>query len=384
MNKQLLEMLDAIDAKKQEVVDLTTADKIDEATKAKEELVRLQEKFDLLKDVVKDDAEPVSPKPVDAKPVAPLGNKKDDAIKAFADAARRGFKVDMSEGVGEDGGYTVPEDIQTTINILREAKASLTDYVRVEPVTTKSGSRVFKSRTQLTGFKKVGENTAIGKKDGPKFTKVDYDIAKYAGYLPVTNELLADSDQAITNTITEWIADESRVTRNNLILDVVKAHEKTAITDLDGIKQILNVKLGAAFKPTSAIYTNDDGFNWLDTLKDDNGRYLLVPVPNQPGAVQLNIGGVVVPVINIPNADMPSDTKTTAGSTIIPFIIGDLTEGIIFFDRQQYSVLASDVASAGGVSSFENDLTMFRAIEREDVKERDAAAYAYATLTLKN
>ena len=35
-----------------------------------------------------------------------------DSTKAFADAARNGFKKDMSEGVAGDGGYTVPEDIQ--------------------------------------------------------------------------------------------------------------------------------------------------------------------------------------------------------------------------------------------------------------------------------
>ena len=56
MNKKLLELLDAINEKKVIVRDLVDSGKIEEAKAAKAELVELQDKFDLLKDM---DDEPV-------------------------------------------------------------------------------------------------------------------------------------------------------------------------------------------------------------------------------------------------------------------------------------------------------------------------------------
>ena len=78
--------------------------------------------------------------------------------KEFADAARSGFRTKaMNETTGADGGYTVPEDIQTRIEQFRDAKFSLRQLVSVENVTTKSGRRTFKKRAQQTGFAKVAE-----------------------------------------------------------------------------------------------------------------------------------------------------------------------------------------------------------------------------------
>lgn len=70
----------------------------------------------------------------------------------------------MSEGSKADGGYTVPEDIQTRINKYKESKFSLGQLVRKESVKTEKGSRTFKKRSQQTGFTKVGEGGKIGAK----------------------------------------------------------------------------------------------------------------------------------------------------------------------------------------------------------------------------
>lgn len=70
----------------------------------------------------------------------------------------------MNEGTEADGGYTVPNDIQTRINKYKEAKFSLGQLVRKESVKTVKGSRTFKKRSQQTGFKKVGEGAKIGAK----------------------------------------------------------------------------------------------------------------------------------------------------------------------------------------------------------------------------
>lgn len=306
--------------------------------------------------------------PTDGEPGQGAPAPKADAVKAFADAARRGFKS-MNEGTVADGGYTVPEDIVTQIQHFRDAKASLLHLVTVVPVKTNKGARTFKARAQQTGFTKVGEGGKIGAGATPKFTRINYEIEKYAGYFPVTAELLADTDANITGELTQWIGDESRVTANKLILEQINAKATTAIAGLDDVKKALNVTLGSAFKSTSKIVTNDDGLNWLDTLKDADENYLLQPNPAEPMKLQLCAGATVVPVEVFPNADMPTDENG------IPVVIGDLKEGIVYWDRQQMNIKTSDVAAIGDLNAFEEDLVLFRAIEREDVTQRDTAAF---------
>ena len=367
MPKELRELLDQINAKKTEVKNFVAEEKIKEAKASKEELKSLQDKFDVLYDLYEEEKENNE----EAIKNKAKENNKENSIAEFANAARNGFRVNnkMTIGSKPDGGYTVPEDILTSINTYRESKKSLKDLVTVEKVTTSKGSRTFKKRAQQTGFIKVGEGGKIGKGATPQFERLDYEIEKYAGYFPVTNELLADSDANITNTLIQWIGDESRVTANKLILNVIKTKAETKLEGLNGIKKALNVTLGSAFKATSKIITNDDGLQYLDTLKDGNGRYILQADPITPMSMWLCAGATKVPVEVIPNSDMPSTGNKA------PFIIGDLKEGIVFWDRQLMSIKMSDIASIGDLNAFEEDLTLFRAIEREVVTKKDEQAF---------
>lgn len=302
---------------------------------------------------------------------------KEDSIKAFAEDARNGFKVKaMNEGTSADGGYTVPEDIQTRINAYRDAKTSLLRLVRVEKVSTNKGARTFKKRSQQTGFTKVGEGGKIGAKNTPQFERISYEIEKYAGYFPVTNELLADSDANIANTLIEFIGDESRVTANKLILGQIATIPEVALAGLDDIKKALNVTLGQAFKATSKIVTNDDGLQYLDTLKDKDGDYLLSTSPSDPMRLVLCAGATTIPVEVIPNADLPTTENK------IPMIIGDLNEAVVYWDRAQMSIAVSNIAQVGDLNAFEEDLTIYRAIEREDVTLRDSSAVVNGYITV--
>lgn len=332
-----------ISVKVQEVQDLVTKDDIEGATKAKNELKDLQAKYDLIKDIQSDDVNDAK----DGKKEL-AKDQQVDSVKAFADAARRGFPKNAvtpnTEGTNADGGYTVPADIQTRINQYRDAQFSLLDLIDVESVTTNKGSRTYQKKSQQTGFAKVGEKGKIAGKQGPQFERLDFEIDKYAGYFPVTNELLEDSDANITETLINWIGGESRATSNTQILAVIKAKTETDLANLDGIQKAIIVTLGAAYAGTSSIVTNDDGLLYLSTLKDTTGKYLLQPAPNEPMKKVLAIGGMSVPVKVIGNAVLASNTAT-AKKRKIPFIIGDLKEGIKKFDRKQTSIMASDSSS---------------------------------------
>ena len=161
-----------------------------------------------------------------------------------------------------------------------------------------------------------------------------------------------------------------------MILAAIASKTAVELDGLDGIKNALNVTLGQAFKSTSKIFTNDDGLQYLDTLKDENGRYMLQPNPSDPAQMRLAAGATTIQVVVIPNNVL--ETKNAK----IPFIIGDLQEGIALFDRQQVNILASNTASVTDFNAFEEDMTLLRAIEREDVEVRDTGAFVNGYITV--
>ena len=373
MNKQeILKMLESINSKKQEVKNLVSENKIEEAQAAKAELQEMQAKFDILKDM-EDEQKMETPK--NATPL------KKDAIHEFANAARNGFRnynnEDMS-ATGVDGGYTVPEDIMTRVEELKEAKFNLADLVSTENVTTLSGRRTYKTRKQHTGFQKIGEGQKISKIDGPTFGIVEYKIAKYAGYLPVTNELLADSDANITAVLTNWLAEEDIATRNGLVLGAVDKKTAVDLKSLDGIKKAVNVTLGSRYAGSVQIVTNDDGLNYLDTLQDDNKRYLLSRNvnENEPMEMVLAVGAKKIPVVVVPN-----DILTTAENKV-PFKVGSFKDYAKIFDRQKLTIAVSSEASTTDVNAFEEDLILFRGIDRLDIQVLDDEAMVNGYITV--
>lgn len=377
MNKKLLELLDSINEKKALVKNLVDEGKIAEAKTAKAELQEMQDKFDILKDM--DDTEPAPKNPTKKKPAV-----EDDAVKKFLNAARAGFSNIMTSTEKKDGGYTVPEDLDTEIRHFKDAAFNLESLVTVESVSVPSGSRVFQKKGHAIGFAEVDENGEIQATDQPEFTTISYKVKKYAGYLPVTNELLDDSDAAIRSVITKWLGDGARVTGNKGILAAL-AKGKTAeaadtptytvIKNLDDITKAINVTLGAAYKNGAKIITNDNGLQTLCELKDANGRPLLNPNPADPMKMQLSAGATVIPIEVLPVSDFPN--VTVNDKNFAPFVIGDLKEAITVFDRKLCTITASDTASVPGYNAFTQDGVLFKAIERKDFQVKDADAYIY-------
>ena len=374
MNKKLLALLNSISEKKTEIKNLVDADKLDEAKTAKEELKALQDKFDIMKDI-EDDDEATNKVTATATPVA---DDKKASVKNFADNVRSLRTNTMTEGVDANGGYTVPADTQTKINKYKEAHRSLRDLVTVENVTSNKGSRVYETKTSVKGFKKVAEDGSIEAIENPTFEQVTYAIADYAGYLPVSNDLLNDNDANLEDEIVNWIGRNGLATDNAQIVALAKAGTKATITGIKDIKHAVNVTIGSAYD--SKIVTNDDGLDYLDNLEDKNGRPLLEANPTAPAQMQLRCGARVIPIEVIPNADLPSDT------TKIPFIIGDLKEAFHIYDRQQTVLYASKDAtvtdSAGKplFNAFQQRGTLYRGEQRADYKTVDRGAFVFGEL----
>lgn len=377
MNKRMRELLAKIEAKQKEARSYMDGENKDvtKATALLDECDTLKAEYEAEKrlfEAEKAEVEPEAEKKVEEK-------KQADSVKAFADAARNGFRKDMSEGSNADGGYTVPEDIVTRIERYRSAKASLRDLVRVVNVTTNKGARTFKKRATVTGFSKVLENGKFAKKNTPQFERLAYTIDKFGGYFVLSDEVMEDSDENLVNLVVELIGDEARMTDNVEILAAIKANKTspTNLEDMDGIKNALNVTLGQAFKPTSKIITNDNGLQWLDTLYDQNGRPLLSPSPADPMQMRLACGATTVPLVVLPNSDF--ENLTVGSKSVIPFIIGDLNEGFVVWDRRRVTLTQSKTASVGtdedGYNAFEQGGLLIRADERADYTVRDDQAF---------
>lgn len=383
MNEELKKMLDSIKAKKQEVRELCKAEKIEDAIKAKDELKKLQAQFDLLYDLEQDKLDGIQQQAAagTAKTVVDQTKKIAgafvNAIKAAVgksdlSADDREILNSMNEGKDEDGGLTVPKDIRTAVKELRRSEDALETLVNVERVSTLSGSRVIELHADQTPFDNVDEAAEFPEDSTPQFEKLDYKVKKKGGILKVTQELLSDSDENIIAYLKRWIAKKAKATRNFLIIAKIREITKDAEVSVDGLddlKTIFNILLDPAIALSSCVVTNQDGYNWLDTLKDKDGKYIMQPDPTKPMSMLL-FGKY--PIKKVGNKTLPS--IAVSGGYKVPIVCGDLKEAITIFDRETLTI---DISNTAG-KLWETDQTGIKVRERLDIQSVDEEAIIMA------
>lgn len=381
MSKELLDLLAKIKAKKQEVKDLTEEGKIAEAKEAKKELIELNDKFELLADLDEDEQ-----KEAEDKAKKKATNKAKKVSIAFVGVMKSILKKEtpkeedlelydaMSEGTKKDGGYLVPEDIRTEVKELRRSEDALEELVNVETVTTLSGSRVIEKDADHTPFDNVDEAEDFPEENTPEFENVEYKCKKKGGILKLTAELLADSAENILKYIRKWIAKKSKATRNALIVKTLNeagAGNEVVISDLDDLKDIFNTMLDPAIALSSGVLTNQDGFNFLDKIKDEKGNYILQPDPTQP-TKRLLFG--IYPV-KVASKKTYKNVNYDEGKAA-PIICGDLKEAITIFDREQMTIDLSDIPY------WKSDHTGVKVRERLDIQQVDASAFVFGVVPI--
>lgn len=288
---------------------------------------------------------------------------KDKFVKEFKDMVTTG-----TSGTG-NGGLTIPDDIRTTINTLVRQYASLQNLVRVESVTTESGSRVYEKFSDIKPLASLDDETAaIGDNDDPELTTIKYLIKRYAGITTVTNTLLKDTAENIIAWLSTWIARKVVVTRNQAILAVMNtASKKPTIAKFDDIKDLELTALDPAINATSSFLTNQSGFAVLAKVKNAMGNYLVQRDPTSPEIYR--IGGKPVTVV--------ADRWLPDVSSAHPLYYGDFKQAITLFDRENMSLLTTNI----GAGAFEKDQTKIRVIDRFDVEQVDGDAYAVGSFT---
>lgn len=387
MTEKERELRQLMAEKQTKIQNLLADNRIDEAESATEELKAIRREFDIVQtmnDVVpaaapfggmpqQEEAQDVDTTHVFAQLLRNRHDSLSDTELSFAKSMAVRNAANMNEGAGEAGGFIVPTDEQTKINELKRALNPLSALVRVENVNTMSGTRVLEKASDMTPFASVAELAAIGEIDGPKFTQVKYAIKKFAGILPISEELLADSDQNLLAYVNGWLAKKSVATENAQILAVLKTLTKAPLTNLDGIKELLNVTLDPTISLMSSVLTNQDGFNFLDKQKDTDGRYLLQPNPLD--STQKLLFGKPVTVVS--NKVLPTDTSV-ASAKKAPVIIGSFTDAVVLFDRQATTLTGTSV----GGDAWKRDSYDVKAVTRIDVQKFDDKAVVFGELTV--
>lgn len=423
MNEKLKKMLASINAKKDKIRELVAAGNLDEAEKVKEQLKNEQREFDLLFDLEEDpdttaqnaakaatagkkNAGAGDPESDPAAPSAKeVGRALVDAIRArlkgksapakAAEVLRRDAQLhaEMKEGDnpaddedGADGGLTVPQDISTQIRELRRATADdLEQYVNVENVTTKTGSRVIEVEADATAWPEINEGGEFQEQDTPKVKTISYKVKKFGGILKVTAELLEDTAENILAYLKKWIAKKSRATRNAKILAAFNAAvgETTyTIATLDELKDIFNIVLDPAIAQGARVITNQTGFNYLDKLKDKDGKYVIQPDPTDKTKKLLFGEYPVIKLSNkvLPNTSVEADAENEIEAhTEVPVFCGAPEEAVTLFDR---NVISLDISNVAG-DLWSKDKTGLKVRDRFDVQIVDDKALVKGIISIE-
>ena len=379
MNEKERELRQKMAAKNEEIRGLMNEGKLDDAEQATEELRRLKRELQVEITLGENSVDTVPPEARQHQ-----NHDNDIDVNQIMARALRGNQLSkeenevlvrastLNEGTGKDGGFIVPKDVQTEINELKRTLNPLDELVRIEKVATMSGERTYEKLSTMTAFPNVAELANIANLETPEFNRVEYKVQKYAGILPISSELLADTDQNLLNYLYRWLAKKDTITRNTEIAKLINTLTKKPITGIDGLKDILNVDLDPAIALTSILLTNQDGYNYLDKLKDTQGHYLLQQNPLNPTEKMLS--GKVVKVVS--NKVLPTDTSGSSKNA--PVIIGDLTEAITLFDREAITLLGTNI----GGNAFVTDGYNIRGTLRFDTKIVDNEAVVFGQLKL--
>ncbi|AYW46776.1 phage major capsid protein [Tetragenococcus koreensis] len=224
----------------------------------------------------------------------------------------------------DDAGVTIPEDIQYIPEKEVKTVQDLSQLVQKTSVNTPSGKYPILKRAnaKFNTVEELEENPELAK---PDFETIKWEVSTYRGAIPISQEALDDSVANLTSIVSENINEQKINTLNEKIGAVLKQFNPTTISDVDDLKEIVNVKLDPGYD--RQIIATQSFYQKLDTLKDGKGRYLL-----QDGIVA-TAGNTVLGM----NVTVVRDDLLGENGDALAFI-GDVKRGVLFADRTDVSV----------------------------------------------
>lgn len=244
----------------------------------------------------------------------------EDYIRSYGQT-RDGLKTDGLAAV-------IPEEVVTPVLNLKNSAYNLAKYATVKNVSTGSGHYPIATRYNTAVLATKEELAEIGNVDTDMFQDVKFDIATRAGKIALSNEVIDDAAVDLVSEVKDQLQKLVDNTDNKEILKVLQGDNftKKTVANVDDLKQVFNVDLDPALQATSTWIVNQSAFQVLDTLKDNEGRYLLQPDVTAPSGFSL----LGQPVVKISNKFLPDNSDGTH-----PMILGDISEAVAVFRRNQ-------------------------------------------------
>ena len=226
------------------------------------------------------------------------------------------------------GAVLVPVEVSTNVLELKDGQVDLTAYVTAETVGTGSGKfPVAKRATAILATKE--ELADIAEIADPLFIDVEYSAKTRIGQIAFSNELIEDSAIDVVAYAEKQMQRMVRNTNNKGILDVLNTFTVKNAVGADGLKSIVNIELDPELDTKFVVDQN--AYQFIDTLKDAQGRYLL------QDSIAFGSGKSLFgkEVIVISNAIAP---KAPTGG--IGFVwVGDLAEAAAYFKRSDITAV---------------------------------------------
>lgn len=228
------------------------------------------------------------------------------------------------DGLTTDGnGVLVPTEIITPIFKSKKGTNRLSDYATVKQVSVGQGSYPIAGNDPSKVLATKAENAAIGDVD-PEVTGVEFKVETRASRVYLSQELVDDNAINFSQEIQAQMQKLVDNTDNAQIVAKLKTLPATVVKSVDDIKQAKNTKLDPSLTPV--VVVNQSAFNWLDTQKDSEGRYLMSE--DIQSATGRSLFGL--PVVELSDAVLPN-----VDATHFSMFIGDLAETIAVFRRNQ-------------------------------------------------
>lgn len=277
----------------------------------------------------------------------------------------------LSAGSDKDGGYTIPEDISTEILKSIEEMNTVRNLVKVVQKGTASGTYTVRKGVAEKLYN-TAEKEQIKELKNMEFDQITWNMKKFAGFLPVSSELLDDSFLNFTREIVEWLSESAVTTENDEvfygagetnvegIITSGKFKSKDAPADIT-IKFLRRVKnsIKQGYRRNAVWVMNTEAFETLANIEDKNGRGILAADPRNEDS--FNLFGRPVQVY---------DEIVTDENKKTHILFGDFKRGYRMFDRKRFEIKSTDI----GADAFLTDQTYFRGIERFDGRVVDPEA----------
>lgn len=229
-------------------------------------------------------------------------------------------KADTTKVTSEELVTTPIREVNTTVD--------LKQFTTIHPAQKGSGKYPIlkKATSKMASVAELEKNPKLAK---PEFEQVDWTIETYRGAIPVSQESVDDADVDLVSIVAEAAAQIKVNTTNAAIAEVLKTFTPKAVKNLDEIKGILNVDFDPAYDV--AFVVSQSFYQFLDSLKDQNGRYLL------QDSITAASGKVLLgkPVFVL------SDTVLGNAGEAKAFV-GDFKRAVLFADRQDLGLRWAD------------------------------------------